>query len=99
MGLEGSSPFSNSSPNLENEFDTFNKKPLRLKIIKKGKKKYSIGINLNFNSLKNISKIKYSEEAPNHREAKDGLNFLCYCVSILCNKDYKFQIKLVISNY
>jgi len=69
---------SNSNNNLENDLD-FIKKPLKLKIIKKGLKKFSIGINLNFNSLKNINKINYSDIAPKHREAKDGLNFLCYC--------------------
>lgn len=65
-----------SFSNNENELI---KSPLRLKIIKKGKKRFSIGINLNFNSMKNISKIKYSERAPDYREAKDGLNLLCYC--------------------
>jgi hypothetical protein len=60
------------------------KKPLILKMIKKGKKKFSIGIDLSFNLMKNISKIKYSEEAPNYREAKDGLNLICYCRNDLC---------------
>jgi hypothetical protein len=59
-------------------------KPLVLKMIKKGKKKFAIGIDLTFNSMKNISKVKYSNEAPNYREAKDGLNLLCYCRNDLC---------------
>lgn len=84
----GNSNRSNNNQNFnsfgnENDAD-FAKKVLKMKIIKKGKKKFSIGINLNFNSLKNISKIKYCEEAPNYREAKDGLNLLCYCRNEEC---------------
>lgn len=59
-------------------------KALKIRLIRKGNKKCSIGIDFSFNLLKNINKINFSEEAPSFREASDGLNLICYCRNNCC---------------
>lgn len=57
---------------------------MSIKLIKTNKKKCSIEIDFSFNYLKEIKKIEYQESAPDHREASDGINFICYCENKKC---------------
>ena len=54
--------------------------------------KLQMGLNFKFNYLKNISKIKFNENAPEHCECSDGINLFAYCR----NKDCKIYNMLFI---
>ena len=47
--------------------------------------KLQMGLNFKFNYLKNISKIKFNENAPNHCECSDGINLFAYCRNSECS--------------
>jgi len=68
--------------------DTYTKlspiKFLKIQLIRKGKRRCSIGIDFSFNILKDIKKIDFSVDAPTFREASDGLNVFCYCKNKSC---------------
>lgn len=59
-------------------------KMIRIQLIRKGRRRCSIGIDFSFNLLKNIKKLDFVDEAPSFREASDGLNIFCYCKNKHC---------------
>lgn len=66
----------------QNNFQS--EKFLRIQLIRKGRRRCSIGIDFSFNILKDIKKIEFVEDAPSYREASDGLNIFCYCKNKTC---------------
>lgn len=49
---------------------------------KKGK--MSLGIDFSFNTIKNVKKVGWTEDAPWFREVTDGLSWFCYCRNSRC---------------
>ena len=47
--------------------------------------KLQMGLNFKFNYLKNISKIKFNENAPKYCECSDGINLFAYCRNKECS--------------
>lgn len=43
-----------------------------------------MGLNFNFNYLKNLSQVNFNANAPTHRECSDGLNMFVYCQNSQC---------------
>ena len=43
-----------------------------------------IGLALDFNKVRDVRKVNFSESAPDFREAKDGLNWIAYCMNGSC---------------
>jgi hypothetical protein len=41
-------------------------------------------IDFSFNTIKNVRKVNWKEEAPWYREITDGFSWLCYCMNIDC---------------
>jgi hypothetical protein len=39
----------------------------------------SLGIDFTFNTIKNVKKVSWKEDAPWYREITDGLSWICYC--------------------
>jgi len=39
----------------------------------------SLGIDFTFNTIKNVKKVNWKEDAPWYREISDGFCWLCYC--------------------
>ena len=39
----------------------------------------SLGIDFTFNTIKNVKKVNWKEDAPWFREISDGLSWICYC--------------------
>ena len=39
----------------------------------------SLGIDFTFNTIKNVKKVNWKEDAPWFREISDGLSWMCYC--------------------
>ncbi len=44
----------------------------------------SLGIDFTFNTIKNVKKVGWKEDAPWYREISDGLSWLCYCHNPKC---------------
>ena len=44
----------------------------------------SLGIDFTFNTIKNVKKVNWKEDAPWYREITDGLSWLCYCHNPKC---------------
>ena len=44
----------------------------------------SLGIDFTFNTIKNVKKVAWKEDAPWYREISDGLCWLCYCQNERC---------------
>jgi len=55
----------------------------------------NLKLDFTFNHLKEIMKIGWNKEAPDHREVSDGLCLICYC----SNKNCKINNQMFISNY
>ena len=53
-----------------------------------------LGIDFSFNTIKDVKKVNWKEEAPWFREISDGFCWLCYCMNENC-KAYK---ELVVIN-
>ena len=53
-------------------------------LIQKTPKKFSIGLDLSFTILRDLFKIEFTEVAPLHRQASDGLNIFFYCKNPKC---------------
>lgn len=41
-------------------------------------------LNFSFNTLRNVHRVGWKEEAPDHRICSDGINWLAYCFNQLC---------------
>ena len=46
--------------------------------------KVSLGIDFTFNTIKNVKKVNWKEEAPWYREISDGFCWLAYCYNEQC---------------
>jgi hypothetical protein len=46
--------------------------------------KVSLGIDFTFNTIKNVKKVNWKEDAPWFREISDGFCWLCYCQNEKC---------------
>ena len=46
--------------------------------------KVSLGIDFTFNTIKNVKKVTWKEEAPWYREISDGFCWLAYCYNPKC---------------
>ena len=46
--------------------------------------KVSLGIDFTFNTIKNVKKVTWKEEAPYYREISDGFCWLAYCYNEQC---------------
>ena len=46
--------------------------------------KLSLGIDFTFNTIKNVKKVNWKDDAPWFREITDGFCWLCYCQSPKC---------------
>ena len=57
--------------------------------------KLQMGLNFKFNYLKNISKIKFNENAPEHCECSDGINLFVYCRNSYCQLFNNLFIKVL----
>ena len=57
---------------------------LVIKKINPQTKKISVGLDFTFNTLRNVKRVPWSEEAPWFREVSDGLNWLGYCKNPEC---------------
>ena len=44
----------------------------------------SLGIDFTFNTIKNVKKVAWKEDAPWYREISDGFCWLCYCQNPKC---------------
>jgi hypothetical protein len=44
----------------------------------------SLGIDFTFNTIKNVKKVNWKEDAPWFREISDGLSWICYCMNPKC---------------
>jgi len=44
----------------------------------------SLGIDFTFNTIKNVKKVAWKDDAPWYREISDGLCWLCYCHNAKC---------------
>jgi len=44
----------------------------------------SLGIDFTFNTIKNVKKVGWKEDAPWYREISDGLCWICYCQNPKC---------------
>lgn len=44
----------------------------------------SLGIDFTFNTIKNVKKVAWKEDAPWYREISDGMCWLCYCQNAKC---------------
>jgi hypothetical protein len=44
----------------------------------------SLGIDFTFNTIKNVKKVNWKNEAPWYREITDGFCWLCYCQNPKC---------------
>lgn len=44
----------------------------------------SLGIDFTFNTIKNVKKVNWKEDAPWYREITDGLSWICYCQNSKC---------------
>ena len=44
----------------------------------------SLGIDFTFNTIKNVKKVNWKEDAPWYREISDGLSWICYCQNPKC---------------
>lgn len=44
----------------------------------------SLGIDFTFNTIKNVKKVAWKEDAPWYREISDGMCWLCYCQNTKC---------------
>ena len=49
------------------------------------KQKFSLGINLSFNSIKLVNKTSWKQSAPWYREVTDGASWICYCYNPDCS--------------
>ena len=49
-----------------------------------GGNKVSLGIDFTFNTIKNVKKVNWKEDAPWFREISDGFCWLCYCQNEKC---------------
>ena len=56
--------------------------------------KLNLGIDFTFNTIKNVKKVNWKEEAPWYREITDGFSWLCYCQNEKCKA---FQELVVIN--
>lgn len=65
-------------------------KSINLKLVrrKNHSNSFSFGIDMSFNHLKCLTKIKWNDEAPDFREVNDGMCLICYCTNPKC-KIYK----------
>ena len=54
----------------------------------------ALGIDFSFNTIKDVKKVNWKEEAPWFREISDGFCWLCYCMNENC-RAYK---ELVVIN-
>lgn len=45
----------------------------------------SLGIDFTFNTIKNVKKVNWKEDAPWYREITDGLSWICYCQNPKCH--------------
>ena len=43
-----------------------------------------MGIDFTFNTIKNIRKVNWKDNAPWFREISDGMSWLCYCENPEC---------------
>jgi hypothetical protein len=57
---------------------------INLFVRKEVKGKLSLRIDFSFNTIKNVKKVKWKENAPKHREVTDGMSWFCYCRNIKC---------------
>jgi hypothetical protein len=44
----------------------------------------SLGIDFTFNTIKNVKKVNWKDDAPWYREISDGMCWLCYCQNPKC---------------
>lgn len=44
----------------------------------------SLGIDFTFNTIKNVKKVSWKEDAPWFREITDGMSLICYCQNPKC---------------
>ena len=44
----------------------------------------SLGIDFTFNTIKNVKKVAWKEDAPWYREISDGFCWLCFCQNNNC---------------
>lgn len=54
----------------------------------------SLGIDFTFNTIKNVKKVNWKEDAPWYREITDGLSWICYCQNPKC---FAFKQMVVIN--
>ena len=47
--------------------------------------KLSLGMDFSFNTIKNVRKVGWKDEAPSYREVTDGLAWFCYCRNAKCS--------------
>ena len=57
--------------------------------------KLQMGLNFKFNYLKNISKIKFNNQAPSYCECSDGINLFAYCRKENCILNNNLFIKIL----
>jgi hypothetical protein len=62
-----------------------NLKLMNLLLIRKGRKRYSVGLDLSFTFMRNLRKINFDETAPSYHEVSDGMNIFFYCTNFKCN--------------
>ena len=70
--------------------DSSSAKSITLKLVKRKSHSSSLsfGLDMSFNHLKTLTKIKWAEQAPDFREVDDGMCLICYCTNPKC-KIYK----------
>ena len=44
----------------------------------------SLGIDFTFNTIKDVKRVTWKEDAPWYREISDGFSWLCYCHNVKC---------------
>lgn len=52
----------------------------------------SLGIDFTFNTIKNVKKVGWKEDAPWYREISDGLCWLCYCYNPKCQANTQLVV-------
>ncbi|CDW78307.1 UNKNOWN [Stylonychia lemnae] len=52
----------------------------------------SVGLDFTFNSLRNVKRVNWQENAPWFRESQDGLNWLCYCKNSKCAAHHQLVV-------
>lgn len=73
--------------NIEEANMTTTSRPFEISLfVRKEKKgKLDLRIDFSFNTIKNVKKVKWKEDAPKYREVTDGMSWFCYCRNLKCD--------------